>query len=92
MVFMVLLEGVLWSTFVLTMLWFWQRWLTPSPPGCKRWNCRAGTLRIVTVPGTHALAGAGRRVSAGLGFGLVSTLSSFLGYLIAQNLYILSPG
>jgi len=45
--------------------------------GCKRRNCPAGTLGVGNVPGAHALAGAGYRASAGLGIGLVCTLSSF---------------
>jgi hypothetical protein len=35
--FLVFVELLLWSAFVLTMAWLWERWLTPGPHGPIHW-------------------------------------------------------
>ena len=36
-ILLIIIEGVLWGAFVLTMLWLWNRWLIPGPHGTIRW-------------------------------------------------------
>ena len=35
--FLILVEVGLWTAFVLTMLWLWERWLIPGPHGSIHW-------------------------------------------------------
>jgi len=48
--FLLIVEGVLWGGFVLTMLWLWDRRLIPGPHGPIRWGAgRLGRTSLEAV-------------------------------------------
>jgi hypothetical protein len=50
--FLVIVETVLWSAFVLSMAWLWETWLIPGPHGIIRW---VGMDFVPYWVGVHAM-------------------------------------